>query len=230
MSTTPDIDVLVEGFDDRDFMKGLLPAFGWKDLGTAGGGRYRAARNREPDIGVFFFSKGEAKETRFARLHQVQGKPNLSKREQVLLVARSERLVVLADSDTTGAIKPPQQHQTAATLVHRIFLGTPRPSSPSLPEQQTLERIIVAALDSIDPTRAAQVAAWLAARENVSTRDDLSKAFAWTHLAGWHNHLGLAQFMTTMGADPNVHAELKRSLVEGDPASSIWEAMEQAFA
>jgi hypothetical protein len=85
------------------------------------------------------------------------------------------------------------------------------PHSLSLPSQQTLERLVSAALIAAYPVRAKAVQDWLAARPNPPLADP--KEHAWSHMAGWYAEHGCEAFYSNLWNDPNIAKELESRLV-----------------
>ncbi len=95
-----------------------------------------------------------------------------------------------------------------------VFLPwwTPDPPAAEIPHQQTLERLICAALAEVYPERAKAVATWLAGRPDPPKLN--SKDHAWSYLAGWYAALGCEAFFKCLWDDP---------LVEGWQGQGFWE-------
>lgn len=87
-------------------------------------------------------------------------------------------------------------------------------SGEGLPEQQTLERLVCAALVAAFPKRGPSVQNWLDSRPDAP--DAGPKEFAWSHMAGWYAEHGCQEFYsylwTAERGDGRVRAELEKRL------------------
>jgi len=95
------------------------------------------------------------------------------------------------------------------------------PPDVQLPHQQTLERLVCAALAGVYPERARAVAAWLAGRPDPPKPD--AKDHAWSYLAGWYADHGCEAFFKCLWDDPGVVSELRRRLEE----TGAWKSVEE---
>jgi hypothetical protein len=91
------------------------------------------------------------------------------------------------------------------------------PPAPGLPIQQTLERLVSAALASAYPARAAAVQNWLDARPLPPGADP--KEHAWSYMAGWYAEHGCEAFYSNLWKDTGVVAELNARL----QSSGAWQ-------
>ncbi len=90
-----------------------------------------------------------------------------------------------------------------------------------LPSQQTLERLICAALIAVYPNRAPAVQNWLDSRPDAPRAGP--KEFAWSYLAGWNASVGSYEgFCSMVWKDPKVAVQLRQRL----KAAGIWEIAE----
>lgn len=89
-----------------------------------------------------------------------------------------------------------------------------------VPSQQTLERVICAALAAAYPNRAAAVHQWLDSRPDRPDRDP--KEHAWSFMAGWYAEKGCEFFFRDFWHDPPVVAHLKPIL----QACGAWSVAE----
>lgn len=114
-----------------------------------------------------------------------------------------------------------------ATLVSVVLWCAEDPPTPELPGQQTLERLVCAALRAAYPERAVRVAAWLASREVPSPPPpaEYAKSHAWSHMAGWYSAHGCDDFYQAVWRDPAVAGALGARL----RALGAWDAI-TAFA
>ncbi len=93
--------------------------------------------------------------------------------------------------------------------------------SPGVPAQQTLERLVCAALVAANPERGEAVAQWLQGRP--SPPDDANgKAHAWSFMAGWYAQLGCDRFYRHIWEDQALVNQL-RILLE---RAGVWRIAE----
>ena len=97
-----------------------------------------------------------------------------------------------------------------ATRVHLVTWSVADPPSPTLPNQQTLERLVTAAIIAAYPTRALPVQNWLATRP--APPPPSPKDFAWSHMAGWYSEHGCDAFLSETWKDRSIAAELEGRL------------------
>ena len=107
-----------------------------------------------------------------------------------------------------------------ATLVALIRWVTSDPPAPGLPDQQTLERLVCAALVAAYPPRAKTVQDWLDARPNPPQIDP--KEHAWSYMAGWYAGHGCEDFYANLWRDANLVHELESRL----RSSGAWQIAE----
>lgn len=107
-----------------------------------------------------------------------------------------------------------------ATMVALIRWETNDPPAPSVPDQQTLERLVSAALAAAYPPRAKAVQDWLDARPNPPQPDP--KEHAWSHMAGWYAEHGCEHFYANLWRDADVARELESRL----RSSGAWRIAE----
>jgi hypothetical protein len=251
MTRAPESLVLVEGYDDRDFWRGLLLRCG-------------CVPERQPDPppqhkanGVYYFTTSTkalicvvpyqppSAKTSSSDLHALI---KLKLRERVNKPIR--RLVVSPDADTHATL------EGAAASVRDVVLGacagatvTPEGDirvdggqlivSPLLihgdaarndgdrlpagtPVQPALEQLACAALCRVYPDRGEAVARWLADRPAPIGKDH--KAHAWSFYAGWSTDHGTGDFYGSLWRDDAVAAELE-GLLRAQRAWRVIEAL-----
>src|SRR5436309_2878174 len=81
---------------------------------------------------------------------------------------------------------------SGATKVALVRWEASDPDGPGLPQQQTLERLVCAALIAAYPTRAKSVQDWLDSRPQPPGTHP--KEHAWSHMAGWYADQGCEAF------------------------------------
>jgi hypothetical protein len=156
-----------------------------------------------------------------------------------------DRLVINVDSDLTasGVVAPQTGLQRAnivqfartfdpaavvnvdgeieldggATKISLVRWEASDPPKDGLPDQQTLERLVSAALAAAYPARATSVHGWLDSRPDKPGADP--KEHAWSYMAGWYAEHGCEAFFSNQWNDPNVVAELTSRL----QSSGTWQ-------
>lgn len=78
------------------------------------------------------------------------------------------------------------------------------------PVQQTLERLVCAAVTAAHPDRGPAVQAWLDSRPDASEAGP--KEFGWSHMAGWYADAACEGFYRILWSDRQVVAELRSRL------------------
>lgn len=231
--------ILVEGFDDRAFFKGLVAALESTDCteDTSGkkvtGGRY-GYRTR----GGHFFQivpvHGESNlvpaasrvlydlDTRPLRRMLVVRDSDLSAAAPAAVRAVPKALFDVAQkldeaaSFAAGRIELP----TLGATVDCLSLRVEDDPSADLPDKQTLERVVCAAIRAAYPDRAASVRDWLASRGEGAPATG-HKEHAWSHMAGWYAAYGCAEFYSRLWRDDLIRPELQTRL----EACGVWQAV-----
>jgi hypothetical protein len=103
-----------------------------------------------------------------------------------------------------------------ATVVSLIRWEATDPSTPGLPDEQTLERLACAVLVAAYPSRGPAIHGWLSSRPSPPSPDP--KAWAWSYMAGWYASMGCESFYSQLWQEPGVLAELETRL----RASGAW--------
>jgi len=96
------------------------------------------------------------------------------------------------------------------TLVSHVCWRTDDPSADALPETQTLERLICAAIAAAYPARSSAVTAWLRSRPDPPAPS--VKEFSWSHMAGWYAEHGCEDFYRQVWRDDAIAAQLRERL------------------
>ena len=99
-----------------------------------------------------------------------------------------------------------------ATVVSLVLWKADDRMVHGIPNQQTLERLVCAAIVAAYPDRGPAVQKWLDARPGGPNAGP--KEFGWSHMAGWYADHGCDAFYSALWEDQNVVAELKPRLVE----------------
>jgi len=231
--------VLCEGYHDRAFWQGALEALRCTDPGLAPGGVRKQVQDSygRPVTGghyVFDTPSGAC-----VRIVPCRGKTEIVpalKRELTGRGTRPFEYVVVNwddDGDARKGIVPPVLPGAVVTEVRRadpsaavtngtiaIDGGTAHVGiaiwfaadahSQLLPWQQTLERVVAAALTTAYPARGSAVSAWLTGAPGGPKNGH--KEHAWSHMAGWYSDDGCEAFYRLLWHDDAVKAELIRRL------------------
>ena len=115
--------------------------------------------------------------------------------------------------DTAGEI----QLDGGATKISLVRWEVSDPPAAGLPDRQTLERLVSAALVAAYPARATSVQNWLDLRPNPPPANQ--KQHAWSYMAGWYAEHGCEAFYSALWNDPRLVAELESRL----KASGAWQ-------
>jgi hypothetical protein len=108
----------------------------------------------------------------------------------------------------------------AATKIALIRWEAADPPGPGLPTQQTLERLVSAALVAAYPDRAKPIQDWLDSR--LLPPASHPKDHAWSHMAGWYAEHGCEAFYSNLWNDPQIVSQLEVRL----RASGAWQITE----
>jgi hypothetical protein len=107
-----------------------------------------------------------------------------------------------------------------ATKVALIRWATHDPPAPGVPDRQTLERLVSAALAAAFPPWAKVVQAWLDARPSPPRQD--VKEHAWSCMAGWYAEHGCEDFYSNLWSVAAIVRELESRL----RSSGAWQIAE----
>jgi hypothetical protein len=107
-----------------------------------------------------------------------------------------------------------------ATTVALVRWETNDKPAPGLPDQQTLERLVSAALVAAYPARAQPVQDWLVSRPAPPPADP--KDHAWSYMAGWYAEHGCQDFYSNLWRDAAVASQLESRL----RLSGAWQIAE----
>jgi hypothetical protein len=105
------------------------------------------------------------------------------------------------------------------TKVSLIRWEASDPVVDGLPNQQTLERLVCAALIAAYPQRGMGVQAWLDSRHQPPPMG--VKEYAWSYMAGWYAEHGCEDFYAHLWRDSRVVGELETRL----RASGAWQVV-----
>jgi hypothetical protein len=177
--------------------------------------------------------KGRGNVLRLARLRLIER--NTKRLERLVINVDVDISVAGGASSATGLRQQDVLHQVqqvdphasisasgdisvdgGATKVSLVRWETGDAPGPGLPHQQTLERLVCAALAAAYPARAAPVQNWLDARPVPPTTDP--KEHAWSYMAGWYADHGCDAFYLNLWKDAIVVDQLEARL----RASGAW--------
>jgi hypothetical protein len=89
-----------------------------------------------------------------------------------------------------------------STKVFLVYWETADAPSEGIPNQQTLERLVCAAMKEVYPERADEVQKWLNTRTNPPST--AMKEFSWSYMAGWYSEVGCETFYELIWKDENL--------------------------
>ena len=157
-----------------------------------------------------------------ARLKRRQKSPELTR----LVISVDPDVEVGADDATTGLRKQdvlamvqsldPSAHEAdgdvaiGETRVSLVRWEADDEPGAGVPSQQTLERLVSAALVAAYPARGEAVQEWLKARPEPPPAT--VKEYAWSHMAGWYAHSGCERFYSGLWEDASVAKQLEDRL------------------
>lgn len=107
-----------------------------------------------------------------------------------------------------------------ATIVSLVRWEASDTVTSGLPNQQTLERLVCAALVAAYPERGPCVQSWLDTRHEPPKAN--VKEYSWSYMAGWHAGNGCDYFYSGLWNDPKIVSELRTRL----EASGAWRIAE----
>ncbi len=254
MSAHVESMVLVEGYDDRDFWKGLLLRRGCTEARSEPPARHRqkgpAFTYLAPAGTLIHVVPYKAPQPGFPRGAELAEVARLKLRDRVDKPLR--RLVLSPDADNHATLEDahksvrsivaaacPDVAETeegdlvvdgGALVVSTMFAHADAARDTAgrlprgIPEQAALEQLACAALCKAYPDRGAAVAEWLAKRPEARGKDH--KAHAWSFYAGWSTDHGTGYFYNSLWDDRVVADELE-GLLRAQGAWRVIEALLQ---
>jgi hypothetical protein len=221
MTVIRNVQLLVEGFHDRAFVRGWLAHRGWRDPGERQSGRVPVTNPVTQKI----VSKGNYAFVAPGGTTFVEVTPQQGARSVLgSLVSRCGRaappdpdeLVLVLDADHTDYREGYRRREDAvenALAAHtpeRVLSGGWRLSSglhvalwvwgtptgvdaPGVPATHCLERLVAVACADTYPRRAHAVQGWLDTRPEPAGAN--AKAIAWSWMAGWYSDQGCDAFL-----------------------------------
>jgi hypothetical protein len=232
------VAVHVEGYHDRDFLRGWLLHRGWKDPGQRTRGRETITNpvsGKDVKGGRFgFLSPGDS-----AFVEVVPGRGDVDLLDEIGRKARRvvppepDELIVVLDVDDPNLVEgTARREQSVHDRLLRSDPGVVREGSTwtlssgvvvrlalwacdsercrGVPDVHTLERIVSASIARVYPERASAVQEWLDGRPAAPRTS--AKAHSWSYMAGWYADLGCAAFLSNLWDDANVAAALDELL------------------
>jgi hypothetical protein len=131
-----------------------------------------------------------------------------------------DQLVALVrkfDADSKANADGDVEMYDGQTKISLVSWRAPDSATPGIPHQQTLERLICAALIAVYPKRGPAVQTWLDSRPDAPPAGP--KEYAWSHLAGWHADTGSYEgFCSMLWNNAQVVEQLRPRL----EASGAW--------
>jgi len=241
--------IYCEGYHDRAFWSGWLTYLGCTDPGIVPNLSERAPVrdpwNEKVAGGQYAY---RSKSQQFIRVVPSHGKdklvPLVLKRLENRYAKPLSRVVINVDPDTTpGGTTTGLKLQDILVSVQRVDPSAVMDANgeiamdggatkialvrwesgdgplPGVPNQQTLERLVCAALVAAYPERGPCVQSWL---DTLDPPPVNVKAFAWSFMAGWHAEHGCDDFYRCLWDDAKVRGELETRL----RASGVWQIAE----
>jgi len=237
MSDGSDVLILCEGYDDRSFWKGLLLRMGSVDERKLKGKRYQKTdvyAFRSPGGAVVYVVPAQqsigllelAKDELQSRVEKPFSRMILNLDIDARTVEDARRSIASTVREVDGAAVEQASEfllDGGRTRVAFVpwFLDLPAPLD-GVPQQQTLERMVCAALARVYPARAAALAEWIRGRPEPAGKEH--KAHAWSFYAGWYTRHGTGFFYESIWKDASVAAELESML----RASGVWRILDLA--
>lgn len=203
--------VVVEGYDDRDFLHGWLGAQGCpkQPKDTVGrdvrmGPRGYTARDGHFIRLVAAHSKdrfGEVLNDHFVRLRDVRGF------DGVWVIRDADASATSPAMASLESVR--ERFDIDRDLLHPVVWFTDH-AWESVAESQTLESIIASALHDVDDGRADALLAWL--RAEPAPVQPGGKPVVWSHFGKWGWNDGPARFLSSLWEDRAVAVRLEHHL------------------
>ncbi|MCU0701841.1 MAG: hypothetical protein MUC96_35500 [Myxococcaceae bacterium] len=231
--------VVVEGFLDRAFVKGFIERRGCVSLGASGQPAPKDPWGAQVKGGQYAFKTASGA---FLRLVPAQGDAALLKTVRVFINDAPTRpvdvLLMIRDPDVDvgvdwrgplagrldnlfGAEPTLVRHPTLANAfagpglsIGSLACWVADDVSPLLPGKQTLERLVVAAVDEAHPDWSAHVAQFLAGRPSPPASSGKEAAMAL--MAGWFSSRLSEGFFEAVWSDDRIAEALERRLAASD--------------
>lgn len=229
--------VICEGIDDRAFLAGWLRHLGCAKPTTVTIGDREIVLDpwrEEVSRGQFGFTTPSGLFVRVVPAHGVAKRTALARRflrerdigkqlDQLVLVTDSDRpaptvvppnvgayLELAREFDPDAGVVDGAIVMIGGTRLQAIVWQTPDPPIPGVPDQQSLERLVCAALAEAYADRAAAVEQWLSDQRVGGNPEH--KAHAWSYMAGWAAGAGCQDFYTKVWDDVAIATALQSRL------------------
>jgi hypothetical protein len=129
-------------------------------------------------------------------------------------------MVAAADASSTRNADGDWILDGGATIVSLLHWQAADPATDGIPNKQTLERLVCAAIAAAYSNRSTAVAQWLVARPDAPLAS--VKEFAWSYMAGWAAEQGCDTFYSKLWQDAAIAHELEQRL----RATGAWRIAE----
>lgn len=242
MSARAESMVLVEGYDDRDFWKGLLEHKGCAPAPREPSrhrlnGQYLYLTPSKTLLYVVPCKGGVSaaavrqmlKDRHDKPLRRLVVSPDADTHATLDDARRSVRTIV--EGECGGVVATPEgdllvdggKLVVSTLFVHADAARDERGALPTgVPTQRALEQLACAALCRVHPKRGEKVAQWLASRDDPRGKDH--KAHAWSYYAGWSTDHGTGDFYGSLWRDKDV-APVLDALLRAQDAWRVVEAL-----
>ncbi len=236
--------ILCEGFDDRAFFRGWLLHLGCTDPTRGGKQAAPDVGGRPVQGGRYLFTTPEGSAV-LVEPFRGRSKAEAAAREHLggLQAHRPTRVILNLDSDDDGdhgsgaedQVRGIAQrlgaeelrlgcYEVGGSLLYPLIWRCGDPAgAPGLPNKQTLERLIVAAILAAYPDRGPTVETWL---EAAPAGLKLAKSYSASYFAKWHSNLGESHFFESLWRDERIVAALRERLL----ATGAWRVVEELVA
>ena len=245
------IEILCEGYHDRSFWSGMLQYLDWNIMEKWQGKKSRQYGFDDKDktksvvvtpcegksnIGPELFLKLRRLETNPINHLIVNIDPDGQEFTAQFCKDTIRNAIQKAQQELKNQKKEPfeskeaGQHfqiktQRGATQIHWVVWGTANSGGQNLPTQQTLERMICAAILEVYPDRAGPVNQFLTATP-LPPGDTNPKSYAWSFMAKWAGESGCDRFYQALWEDEQVRESLKNIMTE----TGAWQAIENCLS
>lgn len=203
--------VVVEGYDDRDFLHGWLTIQGCVK-------QSKDTQGRPVRMGPRGY---RARDGHFVRLVAANSKDRFDEalREHFMCfrdVRDYDGIWVVRDADAAdmshamASLNSLCDRFAVENAVFHPMVWFSEKAWEAVAASQTLESIIASALHDVDPARAEAVLSWL--RADPSAVDPGGKPVVWSHFGKWRSEDGAARFIQGLWEDDDVAIRLEHHL------------------
>ncbi len=215
------IELVCEGFDDRDFIGAWLLAEGWRSLRPPRGTSPPRVGGRPVKDGAFAYQLGAESQVVVTPAHSVDRVSPVAEAfiavatpenplDAVVLVVDDDGAVDRMGRDIDAMIKGLRERSGGkAPPLFGWMWSDPTPPGDQLPRVQTLERVIVATMLQVYPERGPAVATFLSSEPRGP--EPTGKSYLWSLFAKWFPDSRGDGALGAIWADPRLrHALLAR--------------------